>query len=115
MNAAMRRGWHRPNDVGRSGRPTVLVAPGGVDDLVVVPDRDQKGEIRDMNAFSTFVVAAHMNELLAESAQDRLAKQIVKSQGSNRIAASVKSAWSLLSGSAEPTAVPKLTDYPYRS
>jgi hypothetical protein len=93
----------------------VLPERAGVDDLVVIPDTDQKGEIRDMNGIAAYVVAAHINDLLAQSEAERLAKKVRSQQAPGTIASAVKNAWSLLRGSAEPTALPKLTDYPYRS
>jgi hypothetical protein len=60
----------------------------------------------------------HMNELQAEAAANRLAKQAKRpdSRSAGRIAAALTSVRSLLANSAEgPTILPKLTDYPYRS
>jgi hypothetical protein len=60
----------------------------------------------------------HMNDLQAEAAANRLAKQAKspKSRSASRIAATLTSVRSLLANSAEgPTILPKLTDYPYRS
>jgi hypothetical protein len=93
----------------------VLLEGSEVDDLVVIPDRDWKGEIRDMTGLRAYVVSAHINDLMAESAAERLAKAARTEQGSSKVAGAVKNAWSLLRGSTEPTALPKLTDYPYRS
>jgi hypothetical protein len=87
-----------------------------VDDLVVIPERKRKGAIRDMNTIAAYVVAAHIDELLAESAANRLAASAKTGKGSrNRVGSALKSAWSLLGGSGQPTALPTLTDYPYRS
>lgn len=60
----------------------------------------------------------HINELQAEAAANRLAKQAKRpeSRSANRIAVALSSVRSLLANSAEgPTVLPKLTDYPYRS
>ena len=70
--------------------------------------------------FSPAMIIAldHVNELQAEAAANRLAKQAKspKSRSASRIAATLTSVRSLLANSAEgPTILPKLTDYPYRS
>ena len=60
----------------------------------------------------------HVNELQAEAAANRLAKQAKspESRSASRIAVALTSVRSLLANSAEgPTILPKLTDYPYRS
>jgi len=93
----------------------VLQRKAEVDDLVVIPDTDQKGEIRDMTGLRAYVVTAHINDLLAESAAERLARTAGSQRETGKVASAVKNAWSLLRGTAEPTALPKLTDYPYRS
>jgi hypothetical protein len=60
---------------------------------------------------------SHINDLHAEAAANRLAKQ-AKGSGSrsSRIAGALSSVRSILSNPAEgPTALPKLSDYPYKS
>lgn len=69
-----------------------------------------------MNNFSTLLVSAHQEALLAEAAAERLARSS-RPQASrpNAVTAAVKSLWSLLSGPAErPMTVPTLTNYPFR-
>lgn len=64
------------------------------------------------------IITNHIFELHAEAAANRLAKEAKRpaSKSSNRIAAALTSLRSLLSSPADaPTAMPKLTDYPYRS
>lgn len=71
-----------------------------------------------MNSPAMIYVKSHQNELQAEAAANRMAKQ-AKGSGSrsaSRIGAALTSVRSILTSSAEgPTALPKLTDYPYRS
>jgi hypothetical protein len=65
----------------------------------------------------SIVVAAHINDLLAESAAQRLARSAKPaSKRHNRIASAFTSVWSNLNGAANsPAALPKLTDYPFKS
>jgi hypothetical protein len=60
------------------------------------------------------IVTNHIFELHAEAAANRLAKG-AESKSSSRIAAALNSVRSLLSPADAPAALPKLTDYPYRS
>jgi hypothetical protein len=63
-------------------------------------------------------VASHINDLQAEAAANRLAKQAKgsESRSKSRIAAALTSVRSILTNPAEgPMPLPKLTDYPYRS
>ena len=65
---------------------------------------------------TSIVAAAHINDLLAESAAERLARSgQPKSQRHNRIASALTSVWSNLSGAANGPTAPKLTDYPFKS
>jgi hypothetical protein len=69
-----------------------------------------------VNNFSTLLVSARQDALLAEAAAERLARSS-KAQASrpNAAAAAIKSLWSLLSGPAErPMTLPTLTNYPFR-
>ena len=68
-----------------------------------------------MTGLRAYVVAAHINDLMAESATERLASAARSQREPGKVAGAVRNAWSLLRGSTEPTALPKLTDYPYRS
>jgi hypothetical protein len=58
------------------------------------------------------VVKTHIDELLAESAAERLARSARPANRPNRIATALKSVWSTLSGTEQP-AVPTLSNYPY--
>jgi hypothetical protein len=63
-------------------------------------------------------VASHINDLQAEAAANRMAKQAKRSgsRSASRIGAALTSVRSILTSPAEgPTLLPKLTDYPYRS
>ncbi|HXI81016.1 MAG TPA: hypothetical protein VNM34_09400 [Verrucomicrobiae bacterium] len=70
-----------------------------------------------MTTFTSLLVSAHQDALLAEAAAERLARSATnKPARPNRIAAAAKSVWSLLAVSADrPATAPKLTDYPFRS
>jgi len=59
------------------------------------------------------IVTSHINELQAEAAANRLAKKAPRARGerSGRAMASLRS----LLDSQAPIALPKLTNYPYRS
>ena len=69
-----------------------------------------------MNSLSHLYVAAHQNEKLAASANERLARKARPARKTeNTLGAALKSVWSLLSGPAErPMNLPTLTNYPYR-
>ena len=69
-----------------------------------------------MNTYSTLLVSARQDALLAEAAAERLARLArTPVDRPNRLADAVKSLWSLLSGPAErPMTIPTLTNYPYR-
>ena len=67
-----------------------------------------------MNSLSHLYVAAHLDEMLEQAAKERLASKAPAEKRPSRIAASVKSVWSLLSGPAERPVTPTLTNYPYR-
>jgi hypothetical protein len=65
---------------------------------------------------TSIVVAAHIDDLLAESAAQRLAKSGKDSHRVNRFASALNGVWSILNGPADRSAAaPKLTDYPFRS
>ena len=69
-----------------------------------------------MNTITSLLVSARQDALLAEAANERLARA-AKSQVNrpNPVAGAAKSLWSLLSGPAErPMTLPTLTHYPYR-
>jgi hypothetical protein len=64
------------------------------------------------------IVNQHIQELQAEATANRLAKQAKSARGDGRVqvAAALSSLRSLLGRPAEtPLALPKLSDYPYRS
>jgi hypothetical protein len=65
---------------------------------------------------TSIVVAAHIDELLAEAAAERLARSATsKSHRTNRFAGALKSVWSTFNGSADQApSLPLLADYPYR-
>ena len=68
-----------------------------------------------MNSLSHLYVAAHLDEMLNLSANERLARTQPATARKSRLAAAAKSAWSLLSGPAErPMNLPHLSDYPFR-
>jgi hypothetical protein len=65
---------------------------------------------------TSIVVAAHIDDLLAESAAQRLAKSARVSNRANPFASALNGVWSILRGPADHSAgLPKLTDYPFRS
>jgi len=69
-----------------------------------------------VNSPAMIYVKSHQNELQAEAAANRLAKQAKRSgsRSASRIAA-LTSVRSILTSSAEGPSLPTLTDYPYRS
>jgi len=68
-----------------------------------------------VNAITTVIVQAHIDELLAESAAERLARSAKPSSPlSNRIAGALQSVWSTFGAPADRPVTPTLTDYPYR-
>ena len=68
-----------------------------------------------MNSLSHLYVAAHLDEMLNLSANERLARTQHANRPTARLAATAKSVWSLLSGPAErPMTLPTLSDYPFR-
>ena len=69
-----------------------------------------------MNAFAAYVVADHINTLLAESESNRQAKLARRAARVNPLAPAMKAVRSLLAAPADtPPALPSLSDYPYRS
>jgi hypothetical protein len=70
-----------------------------------------------VTTFSSLLVSAHQDALLAEAAAERLARSASNTPARpNRIAAAAKRVWSLLAVSADrPATAPNLTDYPFRS
>ena len=81
----------------------------------MVPDKvDRKGEIRAMFSPNHEIVAAHIDELHAAAAAERLARAARPVNSQNRIAGALTSFWSILGGAEKPQS-PKLTDYPFRS
>ena len=69
-----------------------------------------------MNALAAYLVTDHINSLLAESAANRQAKLARRADRANPLASVLKTVRSLLATPADkPLALPKLTDYPYRS
>jgi hypothetical protein len=69
-----------------------------------------------VNTFSTLLVSARQDSLLAEAAAERLARSSTpRVERPNRAVAAVKSVWSLVTGPAErPMTLPTLTNYPFR-
>ena len=68
-----------------------------------------------MFPITSIVVAAHIDDLLAESAAQRLAKSAKDSSRVNPFASALNSVWSILRGPDHSAGLPKLTDYPFRS
>jgi hypothetical protein len=96
--------------------PTVCLRLVSIDDLVVIPTNGIGKERSDVNSITSMVVAAHLDELLAEAANERLARSAkATSHRPNRIVSAVKSVWSTLNGPADQAgSLPLLADYPYR-
>jgi hypothetical protein len=79
-----------------------------------VPERRDQ----NVNAFasSQYLVADHINTLLAESAANRQATLARRSDRTNPFASVTKAVRSILATPAEkPLALPSISDYPYRS
>jgi len=93
--------------------PTALLG----DASAVIPTTGiRKGETRTVNALASYLVADHINTLLAESAANRQAKLAKRVDRANPFASAVTAVRSLLAAPADkPLALPKLADYPYRS
>ena len=69
-----------------------------------------------MNAFAILVVNQHLESLLEEAANERLAKDARKSGLRKRVASALTSAKSVMTDTAESSSVlPALNDYPYRT
>ena len=69
-----------------------------------------------MNALASYLVADHIDTLLAESAANRQAKLAKRSDRTNPFASVTKAVRSILATPAEkPLALPSISDYPYRS
>ena len=69
-----------------------------------------------MNAIASYLVADHINTLLAESAANRQAKLAKRSDRTNPFASVTKAVRSILATPADkPLALPSISDYPYRS
>jgi hypothetical protein len=70
-----------------------------------------------VNAYTTIYVQAHIDELRAEAASERLARNArTTTADRNRLADAVKSVWSFLNAPIErPMTMPTLSDYPFRS
>jgi hypothetical protein len=95
---------------------TVGGASPQVDDLVVIPRSGVGKERSDVHPIASIVVADHINDLLAESTADRLARSARTPKAQRTIVSRLGSVWSAISGAANgPAALPKLTDYPFRS
>ena len=68
-----------------------------------------------MNAIASYLVADHINTLLAESAANRQAKLAKRTDRANPLASALRTVRSLLATPADkPIALPTLSDYPYR-
>ena len=69
-----------------------------------------------MNAIASYLVADHINTLLAESAANRQAKLAKRTDRANPLVSVLRTVRSLLATPADkPIALPTLSDYPYRS
>lgn len=69
-----------------------------------------------MNALAAYLVADHIDTLLAESAADRQAKLASRADRANPLVSVIRTVRSLLAAPADkPLALPTLSDYPYRS
>lgn len=69
-----------------------------------------------MNALASYLVADHINTLLAESAANRQAKLASRPDGASPLVSVTRTVRSLLAHPADkPLALPTLSDYPYRS
>jgi hypothetical protein len=69
-----------------------------------------------VNAIASYLVADHINTLLAESAANRQAKLAKRSDRTNPFASVTKAVRSILATPADkPLALPSISDYPYRS
>ena len=69
-----------------------------------------------MNAIASYLVADHINTLLAESAANRQAKLAKRSDRTHPFASVTKAVRSILATPADkPLALPSISDYPYRS
>ena len=69
-----------------------------------------------MNALAAYLVADHIDTLLAESAANRQAKLARRADRANPLESVIRTVRSLLADPADkPLALPTLTDYPYRS
>lgn len=68
-----------------------------------------------MNAIASYLVADHINTLLAESAANRQAKLARRADRVNPLASVIKTVRSLFAAPADKSlALPTLADYPYR-
>ena len=69
-----------------------------------------------MNSISSIIAQTHTDALLAEAAEERLARSVkAQSHRPNRITAALKGVWSAFAGpSGQPGSLPTLADYPYR-
>lgn len=69
-----------------------------------------------MNALASYLVADHIDTLLAESAANRQAKLARRADRVNPLASVIKTVRSLFAAPTDkPLPLPKLADYPYRS
>jgi hypothetical protein len=84
-------------------------------DLGVIPMTGSGKERSDV-FHNSQLASVHIDELLAQSAAQRLARSArSESRRHNRIASAFSNVWSSISGAANgPTALPTLTDYPFR-
>jgi hypothetical protein len=83
---------------------------------VVIPTTGSERR-SDVNAYTTIYVQAHIDEMHAEAASERLARNArTTAADRNRLADAVKSVWSFLNAPIErPMTMPALSDYPFRS
>ena len=70
-----------------------------------------------MTTLSLLLVSAHRDDLLAQAAEERLARTVSRgAPRTNRLASVARNVRSLLASAADrPLAVPELNEYPFRS
>jgi hypothetical protein len=79
------------------------------------PDAERRD--REMNAYAIFAVNEHLEFLLTEAAERRMAGQLPKRTLKSRITAAIASVRAAVPTTVDTTSsiLPRLDDYPYRS
>jgi hypothetical protein len=87
-----------------------------IDHHVVIPTTGSERR-SDVNAYATLYVQAHIDQMHAEAAAERLARDASTSIARwDRLADAVKSVWSFLNAPVDrPMTLPTVADYPFRS